>query len=101
MQIYYWKLGWQKIVVWSIFPSLKAFAKAIFFLKATVEALDRLWFDMFVEETYTEIRPQAFLDTILTCNKQRVDSALNDESTNCLIQVYVEFKEQLISLTRV
>ena len=29
----------------------KAFAKAIFCLKATVEALDRLLFDVFVEQT--------------------------------------------------
>ena len=74
----------------------KAFAKAIFCLKATVESLDRLLFDMFVEQTNIEIRPQTLLDTILTCNRQGVDSALNDESTNRLIQVYAEFQEQVL-----
>ena len=75
--------------------SEKAFARAIFCLKATVEALDRFLFDVFVAQTSTEIRPQALLDTILTCSRQSVDSALNDESTNRLIQVYAEFQEQI------
>ena len=73
--------------------SRKAFAKAIFWLKATVKALDRHLFIVFVEQTNTEIRPQALLDTILTCNRQSVDNALNDESTNRLIQVYAKFQE--------
>ena len=55
----------------------KAFAKAIICHKATVEALDRLLFDVFMEQTSTEIHPQALLDMILTCNRQSVDSALN------------------------
>ena len=50
---------------------------------------------MFVETTKTEIRPQALLDTILTCNSQSIDSALNNESTNRLIQVYAEFQKQV------
>ena len=73
--------------------SRKAFAKAIFWLKATVKALDRHLFIVFVEQTNTEIRPQALLDTILTCNRQSVDNALNGESTTRLIQVYAEFQE--------
>ena len=68
----------------------KAFAKAIFYLKATVEALEQLLFDVFVEQTNTEIHPQALLDMILTCNRESAD--LNDESINRLIQVYAEFK---------
>ena len=50
---------------------------------------------MFVGQTNTEIRPQALIDTILTCNRQSIDSALNDESTNHLVQVYAEFQEQV------
>ena len=73
----------------------KAFAKAIFCLKTTVESLDRLLFDVFVEQANTEICPQALLDTILTWNRQSIDSALNDESTDRLIQVYAEFQEQV------
>ena len=73
----------------------KAFAKAIFFLKDTVESLDRLLLDVFVEQANTEIRPQALLDTILSCNRLSVDSALNDELTNSLIQIYAEFQEQV------
>ena len=50
---------------------------------------------MFNEQTNSEVRPQALLDTILTCNRQSIDSDLNDESTNYLIQVYAEFQEQV------
>ena len=64
MQRYYWKLGWQKKVVWGI---------------------------LFLEKHL--LKP--LLDTILTCNRQCVDSALNDESTNHLIQMYAEFQEQV------
>ena len=39
----------------------KAFVKAIFNLKATVEALDRLLIDVFFEQKNTEIHPQALL----------------------------------------
>ena len=73
----------------------KAFAKAMFNLKATVEALERLLLDVFVEQTNTEIRPQALLNVILTCNRQSIDAALNDESTNHLMQMYVDFQEQV------
>ena len=52
-------------------------------------------FDVFVEKTKTEIRPQALLDTILTCNRQSIDSALNDKTTNRLMQVYAEFQKQV------
>ena len=39
----------------------KAFAKAMFNRRATVEALDRLLIDVIVEQTNTEIHPQALL----------------------------------------
>ena len=42
----------------------KAFVKAIFNLKATVEALDRLLIDVFVEQRNTEIHRQAPLEVI-------------------------------------
>ena len=73
----------------------KAFTKSIFCLKASVESLGWLFFDVFNEQTNSEVRPQALLDTILTCNRQSIDSDLNDESTNYLIQVYAEFQEQV------
>ena len=60
----------------------KAFAKAMFNLKATVEALDRLLRDVFVEQTNTEIHPQALLDVIRACNRNNVDATYKDESTN-------------------
>ena len=73
----------------------KAFAKAMFNLKATVEALERLLLDEFVEQTNAEIRPQALLNVIQTCNRQSVDAALHDESTNGLMQMYVDFQVQV------
>ena len=54
----------------------------MFNLKATVEALDRLLIDVFVEQTNTEIHPQALLDVIQACNRNNVDAAYTDESTN-------------------
>ena len=73
----------------------KAFAKAMFNLKATVEALDRLLIDVFVEQTNTGIHPQALLNAIQACNRNSVDAAYKDESTNLLIQKYMGFQEQV------
>ena len=66
--------------------SRKAFAKAMFNMKATVEALDRFLIDVFVEQTNTEIHPQALLDVIQAYNRNNIDAAYKDESTNLLIQ---------------
>ena len=51
-------------------------------MKATVEALDQLLIDVFVEQTKTQIYPQALLDVIQACNRNNVDAAYKDESTN-------------------
>ena len=67
----------------------KAFATAMFNLKATVDALERLLLDEFVEQTNAEIRPQALLNVNQTCNRQSVDAALHDESTNGLMQMWI------------
>ena len=60
----------------------KAFAKPMFNLKATVEALDRLLIDVSVEQTDTEIHPQALLDIIQACNRNNVDAAYKNETAN-------------------
>ena len=73
----------------------KAFAKAMFNMKATVEALDRLVIDVFVEQTNTEMHSQALLDVIQACDRNNVDAAYKDESTNLLIQKFVGFQEQV------
>ena len=69
----------------NIFPG-KALAKTMFNVKVTVAALDRPLIDVFVEQTNTEIHPQALLDVIQVCNRNNVDASYKDESTNLLIQ---------------
>ena len=64
-------------------------------MKANVKALDRLLIYVIVEQTNTEIHPQALLDVIQTCNRNKVDAAHKDESTNPLIQKYVGFQKQV------
>ena len=73
----------------------KTFPKAVSNLKATVEALDRLLIDVFVEQANTKIHPQALLDVIQACNRNDVDAAYKDESTNLLIQKYMGLQEQV------
>ena len=74
--------------------SRKAFAKAIFNLKATAEALDRLLINVTVEQTNIEMHPQDLLDVIQVCNTNNVDAVYKDESTNLLIQKYVGYQEK-------
>ena len=73
----------------------KAFSKALFNLKATVEALERLLFEVFTEETNIEIRPDALLNVIQRLTRQELDIALQDESTANLIQTYQEFQSKV------
>ena len=75
--------------------SRKAFAKAMFNLKVTVEALDLLLIVVFVEQRNTEIHPQALVDVIQACNRNNLDAAYKDNSTNLLIRKYVGFQEQV------
>ena len=73
----------------------KAFSKALFNLKATIEALERLLFEVFTEETNIEIRPDALLNVIRRLTRQELDIALQDESTANLIQTYQEFQSKV------
>ena len=74
----------------------KAFSKALFCLKATVEALERLLFDVFVEEHKDlELSPRALLSLIETCKREQLDAAIHDESTGHLISLYKAFKEKV------
>ena len=73
----------------------KAYTKALFNLKATVEALERLLFEVFMEEIETEIRPEALLVLLQKVNRQTLDDALTDESTTHLINLYQEFKTKV------
>ena len=73
----------------------KAFAKPMFNLKATVEALDRLLIDVSVEQTGTDIHLQALLDIIQACNRNNVDAAYKNETANLLMQRHVGFQEQV------
>ena len=76
----------EKVYVKSVF-SINAFTKALFDLK------DAYW--TLVEETILQICPQALHDFIRTCNRENIDAALQDVSTNRIIKVYEDFLEKL------
>ena len=48
-----------------------------------------------MEQTEAEIRPQALLDVIQNCNRQNLETALDDESTNNIRQEYIDFQKQV------
>ena len=62
----------------------KAYSKALFNLKAVVEALELLLFEVFAKENDIEIRPEALLNLINACSssscREQLDKALQDES---------------------
>ena len=63
--------------------SRKAYSKALFNLKAVVEALERLLFEVFAEENDIEIRPEALLNLINACSSsfclEQLDQVLPNE----------------------
>ena len=73
----------------------KAYSKALFNLKAVVEALERLLFEFFVKEKDNEIRPEALLNLINACSssscREQLDNALQDESVTHITNKYEEF----------
>ena len=77
------------------FLSGKAYSKVLFNLKAVVEALERLLFEVFAEENDIEIPPEALLNLINACSssscREQLDNAPQDESVTHITNKYEEF----------
>ena len=81
------------------FLSGKAYSKTLFNLKAVVEALEQLLFEVFAEENNIEIRPEALLDLLNACSssscREQLDKTLQDESVTHIINKYEEFQTKV------
>ena len=81
------------------FLSGKAYSKTLFNLKAVVEALEQLLFEVFAEENNIEIRPVALLDLLSACSssscREQLDKTLQDESATHIINKYEEFQTKV------
>ena len=77
----------------------KAYSKALFNLKAVVEALERLLFEFFVKEKDNEIRPEALLNLINACSssscREQLDKTLQKESVIHITNKYEEFQKKV------
>ena len=73
----------------------KAFAKALFSLKAVNEALEHLLLELFCKEENIKMHPACLLTLIDSSNRSNLDAALNDQSTIELIQRYSAFQSRV------
>ena len=77
----------------------KAYAIALFNLKVVTEALERLLFEVFMEEHEIEIEPEALLNVIKECSsgscRAQLDTALHDESVAKMIEMYEEYQDKV------
>ena len=74
----------------------KAYAKSLFCLKTTCEAIERLLMERFTEEENIPIDdPTALLNMTQSCNQEHLNKALEDPSTLTLIQKYRDYEEKV------
>ena len=73
----------------------KAYAKALFCLKTVCEALERLLFEVFLEDMDIQVTPAVLLNLITSCNKQNLHLALQDASSLVIIEKYLEYQENV------
>ena len=76
----------------------KAYSKALFNLKAVVEALERLLFEVLAKENDIEIRPEALLNLINLCSSsfcsEQLNKTLQDESVTQITNKYEKNKQE-------
>ena len=70
----------------------KAYSKALFCLKTVCEALERLLLEQFIEEENVQIKPEALLDMIKTCEREKLDLTLKDPTTLIIIRQYLDYQ---------
>ena len=85
-------------VLVSVF-SVKADSKAVFSLKAVVEALERLSFEFFAKESEIEFCKEALLNLINACSssscREQLDKALQDQPVIHITNKYKEFQTKV------
>ena len=73
----------------------------MFNLKAVVEALETLLFEVFTEENEIEMRPEALLNLINECSStscgDKLNKAIEDNSVGNIIKNYEEYQEMVRS----
>ena len=73
----------------------KAFAKALFCLNSTVEALERLLLEVYCEQDDMQIQHSALLTMIKCCTKESLDQVLADQSTGEMLKSYLQFQDDV------
>lgn len=73
----------------------KAYAKALFCLKTVCEAMERILFEVFVEETSIQISPGAILSLIESCSRKDLHSSFKDVSTRAILEQYCEYQDKV------
>ena len=73
----------------------KAFAKALFCLKSFVEALERLLFEVFLEENEQNMEPKAILNLIDDPSRENLELALSDATTTTIIEAYTNYGQDV------
>lgn len=74
----------------------KAYAKAIFCLRTVCEAMERLIMEQFISEESMQVNnPVAILNLVKGCNRENLDLALKDSSTQDLIKRYQDYEDKV------
>ena len=74
----------------------KAYAQALFCLKAVSEAMERLLIERFVEEQNLEVgNPVALFNLVQTCSRDNLYIAMKAPSTLVVLQKYMTYEEQV------
>ena len=75
----------------------KAYAKSLCCLKTVCEAFERLLMEQFIEEENAAIAdPEALLNVPKSCNRDHLNTALNDPSTVTLIEKYHAYEDKVL-----
>ena len=74
----------------------KAYAKALFCLKAVCEAMERLLPERFCEEENIPVSEPAVLNLVKSCSRDNLDAALKDPSVLNLIGRYQLYEKSVL-----
>lgn len=74
----------------------KAYSKSLFCLKTVTEAMERLLFERFVEEEIVQVHnSMALLNLVRECNRDSLNTALQDPPTLAILQKYIDYQEEV------
>uniref|UniRef100_UPI00358E5A97 uncharacterized protein n=1 Tax=Myxine glutinosa TaxID=7769 RepID=UPI00358E5A97 len=73
----------------------KSYAKALFSLKVVTEALERLLFNVFLEEEKPDIPYETLINLIHCCTSESLDSTLKDPALLKLIDQFLRYQDKV------